>query len=52
MEFEIIRKIDKLGRICVPMDFRKSLNLKDGDEFSLKCKNGKIILSPRKNKAK
>jgi AbrB family looped-hinge helix DNA binding protein len=29
MKLEIIRHIDKLGRICIPMDFRKSFGIKE-----------------------
>lgn len=40
----IIRKIDDLGRIVLPKELRKSLNINSGDDFEITIDNGKIIL--------
>ena len=38
-----IRKIDNLGRIVIPMDIRKALEIRDWDELSI-AREGKTIL--------
>lgn len=40
----IIRKIDGLGRIVIPKDIRKFLNIRENDELILSVENDKIIL--------
>ncbi len=40
----IIRKIDDLGRIVLPKELRKTLNINSGDDFEITIDNGKIIL--------
>ena len=40
---EVIRTIDKLGRIVLPMDFRKQLGLEGEVDVSL-CINGNSIM--------
>ncbi len=40
----IIRKIDDLGRIVLPKELRKHLNINPGDDFQIKLENEKIIL--------
>lgn len=41
---EYVRKIDKLGRIVVPMEYRKKAGLDIDDEASITEENGKIII--------
>lgn len=40
----IIRKIDELGRIVLPKELRKYLNINPGDDFQITIENEKIIL--------
>ncbi|MBR4178101.1 MAG: AbrB/MazE/SpoVT family DNA-binding domain-containing protein [Bacilli bacterium] len=40
----IIRKIDELGRIVLPKELRKTLNIHAGDDFQITIDNEKIIL--------
>ena len=44
MEIKIIRKIDKLCRIVIPNDVRKSLDLKKGDSITITVENGAVVL--------
>ena len=44
MEIRIIRKIDKLGRIVIPMDVRKTLGLSSEDEVEITVKENAVIL--------
>ena len=45
MEIEFIRKIDALGRIIIPIDVRKALDLKIGDDIGIIAKT--ILLLER-----
>lgn len=40
----IIRKIDELGRIVLPKEIRKTLNINPGDDFQITIQEDKIIL--------
>ena len=40
----ITRKIDDLGRIVLPKEIRKSLNINTGDDFQILIDDNKIIL--------
>lgn len=40
----IIRKIDELGRIVLPKELRKYLNINPGDDFQISIESEKIIL--------
>ncbi|MGM9878316.1 MAG: AbrB/MazE/SpoVT family DNA-binding domain-containing protein [Bacilli bacterium] len=40
----IVRKIDELGRIVLPKELRKSLNIATGDDFQITLDDEKIIL--------
>ena len=44
MEIKIIRKIDRLGRIVIPNDIRKTLKLKADDPVEIKVENGAVII--------
>lgn len=41
-----ISKIDKLGRIVIPITFRKQLGIKENDELSITREGRSIIISP------
>ena len=41
----ITRKIDELGRIVLPKEIRKSLNINTGDDFQITIENNRIILN-------
>ena len=45
-EAKIIRKIDEVGRVVLPRDYRKALGWHEGTELSLICEDGRIILQP------
>lgn len=40
-----IRKIDNLGRIVIPMDIRKSLEIKDWDELCIRLEEDRILIT-------
>ena len=40
----IIRKIDDLGRIVLPKELRKNLNINSGDDLQIIIDNEKIIM--------
>ena len=40
----IVRKIDELGRLVLPKELRKVLNINSGDDFQITIDNEKIIL--------
>ena len=41
-----IVKIDKLGRIVIPMTYRKQLGIKEHDDLSILFNGNTIIISP------
>ncbi|MBQ7344282.1 MAG: AbrB/MazE/SpoVT family DNA-binding domain-containing protein [Clostridia bacterium] len=43
-----IARIDKLGRIVIPMTYRKQLGIKEYDEISIDQVGSTIIISPLK----
>lgn len=40
----VIRKIDKLGRIVIPVEFRKTLNIHLGEEVEIMLKGNTVML--------
>lgn len=40
----MVRKIDELGRIVIPKEIRKSINIKNGEEIEIYVENDTIIL--------
>ncbi|MDR2904132.1 MAG: AbrB/MazE/SpoVT family DNA-binding domain-containing protein [Clostridiales bacterium] len=44
MSSGIKRKLDELGRIVLPIEIRKSLNIKEKDDLEISVEEGKIIL--------
>ena len=43
------RKIDNLGRIVIPREYRKILNIKDYDLINITLNNNKLILKKQNN---
>lgn len=41
----VIRKIDKLGRIVLPADYRKALNMNENTQLALSIVKGSIIIN-------
>jgi AbrB family looped-hinge helix DNA binding protein len=44
----MIKSIDKLGRIVIPKEMRKTLRIKDNSEIEMECTDTMIILTKRK----
>ena len=40
----IVRKVDELGRIVIPKELRKTLNIKNSDDLEITIDNNKIVL--------
>ena len=49
MNFTVERKIDKLGRIVIPKDFRKALGVDIDTDVSIRLTDGIIIITPVKH---
>ena len=45
----IVRKVDELGRIVIPMELRKSLDIKERDPLEIFTDNGSIVLKKYSN---
>ncbi len=41
----VVRKIDELGRIVIPMEFRNTLDLRSRDSIQISLDDGKIVLA-------
>ncbi len=39
----VVRKIDEMGRVVIPMEIRKTLDIKDGDSLEIFVDNDNII---------
>ena len=50
MSFTYYREIDRLGRVVVPMDIRKSLSINAGDVLKISADDSKIILQKAEDK--
>lgn len=44
----MIRRIDELGRIVIPKEFRKQLNIQNNTQIEIQIQDGKIVLVVRK----
>ena len=38
MDTGVVRKIDELGRIVIPKEIRKNLNIRNGEDVSISLK--------------
>ena len=45
----IIRKVDELGRIVIPMELRKSMDIKEKDPLEIFTDQGSIVLKKYSN---
>ena len=43
-----IRRIDDVGRICIPKDFRRYLGINPLDQVEIICEEDKVVIKPRK----
>lgn len=43
------RPIDHLGRIVIPMEIRKSMNIESGDRLVIAVHDGKITMEPEQD---
>lgn len=50
MKFKYYREIDRLGRVVIPMDIRKSLSISAGDVLEIMADDSKITLQKAENK--
>lgn len=41
----MVRRIDELGRVVIPMEMRRSMNIEDGDAFEIFVDGDRIVLS-------
>lgn len=46
---EMIRKLDELGRIVIPIEIRKKLEFEEGTEIEIEEKGNKLILRKYKD---
>lgn len=44
MDTGMVRKIDDLGRIVVPVETRRLLGIREGDELSISVDGGNIVM--------
>ncbi len=49
MSFKYFREIDRLGRVVIPMDIRKSLSISAGDVLKISSDTDRIILQKAEN---
>lgn len=45
----IIRNLDELGRIVIPIEIRKNLNIKERDPIEISVNHNSIILRKKEN---
>ncbi len=43
----IVRELDKLGRVVIPVEFRRMLDIAVGDDLEITSKGDQIILTKR-----
>lgn len=43
----IVRKIDDLGRVVIPAEYRRVLGIKEGDELEIELENDRVTIRPR-----
>lgn len=46
---EMIRKLDELGRIVIPIEIRNKYNLQEGDKIEIEEKGNELILRKYKD---
>ena len=40
----IVRAMDDLGRIVIPKEFRRSLDIEPGDAIEMLCIDGRVVI--------
>ena len=46
---ERIRRVDELGRIIIPIEFRKKLGIENGDEVRITYNEDEIVIKTKEN---
>ncbi len=46
MRSGIIRRVDDLGRILIPKEIRRTLQIREGDPLEISVEEGKIVIEP------
>ena len=41
----MIRELDKLGRVVIPKEMRKELNIENGEPVNIELQNNKVIIT-------
>ncbi len=44
---KVLRKVDELGRIVIPIDVRKQLEINEGETLEISIENNKIVLEKK-----
>ncbi len=44
----VVSKIDKLGRVVIPISYRQALNIKANDSLSFSLEGGAVVIRPTK----
>ena len=44
---KVLRKVDELGRIVIPIDVRKQLEINEGETVEISIENNKIVLEKK-----
>jgi AbrB family looped-hinge helix DNA binding protein len=47
MSTGIVRKIDDLGRVVIPAEFRRTLGIHEGDELEISLEGEQVVIKPR-----
>lgn len=47
MSTGIVRKIDDLGRVVIPAEFRRTLGIQEGDDLEITLEDGQVVVRPR-----
>jgi len=47
MNTGIVRKIDDLGRVVIPAEFRRVLGVEEGDELEISLESDHVAIRPR-----
>lgn len=50
MNIKYRKKLDKQGRIVIPMDIRRAISLKPLDELSVEIEDGKLVIEKLSDK--
>lgn len=47
MSTGIVRKIDDLGRVVIPAEYRRTLGVHEGDELEILLEGDHVVIKPR-----